>query len=164
MTDAALADVMQETNELRQSLPPRPSFTDAEFLHDLAGTLKKTKTLSRQPITQCFIDDAEHYEARQIREKAQKAAETLIAEGRAAGLAEVQTERDRLQRDIAVARDQVVKETMTQLAQLASAISSKAIRRQLSAEDHRVLVDEALAEMNQAAANRQGTLGAGSHA
>ncbi len=72
MTDAAFADVMEETEELRRSLPPRPSFTDPEFLHDLADTLKKTKALSRQPIAQCFIDDAEHYEARQRLEKTKR--------------------------------------------------------------------------------------------
>lgn len=72
MTDAALADIIQETDELRQSLPPRPGFTDPEFLRELASTLKKTKTLSRQPITQCFIDDAEHYEARQRLEETKR--------------------------------------------------------------------------------------------
>src|SRR5512133_2910395 len=72
VTDAALADIIQETDELRQSLPARPSFTNPEFLRDLASTLKKTKTLSRQPIAQCFIDDAEHYEAGQRLEETKR--------------------------------------------------------------------------------------------
>lgn len=72
MTDAALADIIQETDELREALPPRSSFNDPEFLHELADTLRKTKVLSRQPITQCFIHDAEHYEAGQRLEETKR--------------------------------------------------------------------------------------------
>lgn len=64
MSRVAPADVIREVNELRETLGPRAAFTDPEFLGDLATRLKATKALSRQPIAQCFIDDAEHYGAR----------------------------------------------------------------------------------------------------
>ncbi len=62
MSDAALAEVIAECEQLREELPPRARFTDADFVHDLAGRLKQTKTLSRQTVTQCFIADAEKFE------------------------------------------------------------------------------------------------------
>jgi F-type H+-transporting ATPase subunit b len=65
------------------------------------------------------------------------------------------TERERLRRDISTARDQALQEIWNQTAQLATLISAKAIRRELTDEDHRRLVDEALAELRQASHERQ---------
>jgi F0F1-type ATP synthase membrane subunit b/b' len=42
----------------------------------------------------------------------------------------------------------------SQSAQLATLISAKAIRRQLNPEDHRRLVDEAIADLRQARSER----------
>ena len=71
----------------------------------------------------------------------------MIAKARA----EIQAERERLRREIEMARDQALQELWKQAADLATMISAKAIRRQLSAEDHRRLVDEALTELQGAA-------------
>jgi F-type H+-transporting ATPase subunit b len=103
-------------------------------------------------------------EIRRTMDEARRAAEQLAETKRNEMLAEIQTERERLNREIRLAKDQAVKEMWDQSAQLASLISAKAIRRQLNADDHRALVDEALAEMNQAVAKRQQALGAGANA
>ncbi len=85
------------------------------------------------------------------RKDAQRSADELVARARG----EIQTERDRLRREIDTARDQALQEIWRQAADLATHISSKAIRRQLSADDHRRLVDEALAELSQAGNSRR---------
>jgi F-type H+-transporting ATPase subunit b len=67
--------------------------------------------------------------------------------GRAA--ADIQAERDRLKREIETARDQALAEIWEKTVQLATLVSSKAIGREVSADDHRRLIDESLAELNQ---------------
>jgi F-type H+-transporting ATPase subunit b len=88
-----------------------------------------------------------HDRVRQImddaRRDAQRAKEEMISQARA----EIQAERERLQREVSTARDQALKELWTQTAQLATLVSAKAIRRHLSVDDHRRLVDEAIAEL-----------------
>jgi F-type H+-transporting ATPase subunit b len=81
----------------------------------------------------------------QGRRDAQHAAEEILNKARG----EVQTERDRLHREIELARDQALQQIWGQTAQLATLVSSKVIRRQLNPDDHRQLVDEALAELHQ---------------
>jgi F0F1-type ATP synthase membrane subunit b/b' len=48
---------------------------------------------------------------------------------------------------------------MNQAADLAAMISTKAVRRQLNADDHRRLLDEALDDMREAVAQRQARQG-----
>ncbi len=94
--------------------------------------------------------DKAHEKVRDIldegRRHAQQATDEMIAKART----EIQAERDRLRREIEMARDQALQELWKQTADLATMVSAKAIRRQLSAEDHRRLVDEALAELQDA--------------
>ena len=87
----------------------------------------------------------------QGRRDAQATTEEMVSKARA----EIQTERDRLRREIELARDQALQELWNRTAGLAAIVSSKAIRRQLTAEDHRRLVDEAIAEFREAGAERQ---------
>lgn len=77
------------------------------------------------------------------RKHAQQTTDEMIAKART----EIQAERDRLRREIEMARDQALQELWKQTAHLATMISAKAIRRQLTEEDHRRLVDEALTEL-----------------
>ncbi len=95
--------------------------------------------------------DRAHEKVRDIldegRRHAHQATEEMIAKART----EIQAERDRLRREIEMARDQALQELWKQTADLATMVSAKAIRRQLSAEDHRRLVDEALTELKGAA-------------
>src|SRR5438876_4827780 len=91
--------------------------------------------------------DKAHEKVRDVldegRRHAQQTTDEMIAKART----EIQAERDRLRREIEMARDQALQELWKRTADLATMISAKAIRRQLSAEDHRRLVDEALAEL-----------------
>ncbi len=79
------------------------------------------------------------------RRSAQRQSDEMVNKARG----EIQAERDRLRREIEMARDQALQELWSQTAQLATLVSAKAIRRDLSPEDHRRLVDDALAEMGQ---------------
>lgn len=85
------------------------------------------------------------------RKDAQKSADEVIAKAKA----EVQTERDRLHREIGIARDQALHELWSQTAQLATLISTKAIRRQMNQDDHSRLVDDAIAELREAGTQRR---------
>jgi F-type H+-transporting ATPase subunit b len=91
-----------------------------------------------------------HEKVRDIVEEGRRAAERTTADMMAKTRAEMQAERERLHREINMARDQALQELWNQSAQLASMIAAKAIRRQLSMDDHRHLVDEALGELRQA--------------
>jgi F-type H+-transporting ATPase subunit b len=82
----------------------------------------------------------------EARRRAQETTDEMVARARA----EIQTERDRLRREIELARDQALQQLWGHAAQLATLVSAKVIRRQLSAEDHRRLVDEAIGDMRQA--------------
>jgi len=79
----------------------------------------------------------------EARRDAQRTTDDMVARARG----EIQAERERLYRELATARDQALQEIWNQAAQVATLVSAKAIRRSLSAEDHRRLVDEALAEL-----------------
>jgi F-type H+-transporting ATPase subunit b len=91
---------------------------------------------------------------REILEEARRDAQATADEMLAKARAEIQTERDRLRREMDIARDQALQELWSQTAQLATLVSAKAIRRQLSPEDHRRLVDEALADLRRAGVDR----------
>ncbi len=95
-----------------------------------------------------------HAEIPKLLEEARRDAQRLSDEMRARAQADIQTERQRLRREIDLARDQALQEIWGQSAQLATLISAKAIRREVSPDDHRRLVDEALVELRQAAEHR----------
>jgi F-type H+-transporting ATPase subunit b len=86
----------------------------------------------------------------QGRRDTQQTTEDMLTRARA----EIQTERERLRREIDLARDHALQQLWSQAAQLATMISAKAIRRMLTVEDHRGLVEEAVAELGQTAAKR----------
>ena len=90
-------------------------------------------------------------EMEEARRHAQENAEQMMARTKA----EIQAERERLHREVETARDQALQQILNQTAQLAALVSTKAIRRQLNADDHRRLVDEALAELRQAGPDGQ---------
>jgi F-type H+-transporting ATPase subunit b len=87
-------------------------------------------------------------QVRQMMEDARRAADKVKEQRIAEAEAKIQEDRERLQRENNIERDQIRKEGFTQLADLAALISAKAIRRELSPEVHRGLVDEALNELN----------------
>jgi F-type H+-transporting ATPase subunit b len=80
-------------------------------------------------------------------EEARRDADELRAKERDAGLKEAAAERDRAKREIETAKDQALTEIYQQSVQLAALMSSKAVRRGMTADDHTRLVDEALSEL-----------------
>jgi F-type H+-transporting ATPase subunit b len=99
--------------------------------------------------------DQTHLKVRDILEGGRKDTERTTQEMIAKARSEIQSERDRLRREIETARDQAVQELWKQTANLATMISAKAIRRELSPDDHRRLMDETLSELSQAGTRRQ---------
>jgi F-type H+-transporting ATPase subunit b len=96
---------------------------------------------------------AAHQEIPKLMEEARKKGEEMTAEMLAKASAQIQQDRDRLRREMEIAKDQALKELWEQSAQLATLISAKAIGRALSQDDHHRLIDEAMQEMRQAGKN-----------
>lgn len=80
-------------------------------------------------------------------DEARRDAQVLAEEMRSKAAAEIQTERQRLHRELETARDQALQELWNQAATLATLISTKAVGRAMSQDDHRRLVDEAVEEL-----------------
>ena len=93
-------------------------------------------------------------EIRTMMDKARVDAAATAAEELARGKAELQAERDRQQRELRQSTDDALHKIWETAAQLATSISSKAVRRQLNYDDHRALVAEALDEFQASAAGR----------
>ena len=89
-------------------------------------------------------------------EAARRDAEHLKEEMRTQAATDINAERQRLRREIDVAKDQALQEIWNLAANLATVISARAIRKALAPEDHRRLVDEALAEIQALTAKDQG--------
>jgi F-type H+-transporting ATPase subunit b len=86
----------------------------------------------------------------EARREAQQNKDRMVGEGKA----EIQAEKERARREIQAERDQAVQELWSQTAQLATLVSAKVVGRSLNADDHRNLVDEAVAELRVASAQR----------
>jgi F-type H+-transporting ATPase subunit b len=94
---------------------------------------------------------------RDLLEEGRKDTERVTGEMMGKAKADIQAERDRLQRELRSAHDQALQDLWAQTAQLASLVSTKAIRRELTPEDHRRFVDEALADLRRAGGNDRRT-------
>jgi F-type H+-transporting ATPase subunit b len=94
------------------------------------------------------LDEA-HQQIPRLMEEARRHAEQLKEEMRTQAAADINTERQRLRREIDVAKDQALQEIWSQAANLATIISAQAIKRSLSPDDHRRLVDDALREIHE---------------
>lgn len=81
----------------------------------------------------------------EARRNAQHAHDDMLDKARG----EIKMERERLHREVELARDQALQDIYAQGARLATLVASKAIRRQLNPDDQRQLVDEALSELRQ---------------
>jgi F-type H+-transporting ATPase subunit b len=80
-------------------------------------------------------------------EEARRDADVLRATEREQGAKDAQAERERAKREIDAAKDVALKDIYEQAVRLASLMSEKALRRTVSADDHRRLLDEALADL-----------------
>ena len=96
---------------------------------------------------------------RDIMLKAQTDAQRTADEITTKAKAEMQAERDRLRRDMETAHDLALQDLYAHTVDLAALVSSKAIRREMTPEDHRRFVDEALADIRHAGNGQQTTVG-----
>ncbi len=92
-----------------------------------------------------------HDQIRTMLDEARRDAEALRAKEREAGRRDAAAERDRAKREIDAAKEAALQEIYQQSVQLASLMSSKAIRRQLTVEDQGRLLEESLAELKSGA-------------
>lgn len=96
-------------------------------------------------------------QARTILDEARRAAERNTAEMTAEAHKKMQAEQERLQRELQLQYEQARRDIQAQVAQLATLVAGKVIRRNISADDHRQLVDEVVAELRQASDGRRVT-------
>jgi len=99
-----------------------------------------------------------HQQARGVIDEARKNAESMTTDMVNKARTEIQADRDRLRRELDTAKDQALVELFQRTNELASLVSAKAIRRQLTIEDQHRLMDEALNELGVAANERQRVL------
>jgi F-type H+-transporting ATPase subunit b len=119
--------------------------------HNIEGAVEEAKKVREEMARQVADFQKQLAEANQqipkLMEEARRSAEHLKEEMRAQAAADINVERQRLRREIEVARDQALQDIWNQAANLATVISARAIHRALAPEDHRRLVDEALSEI-----------------
>lgn len=94
---------------------------------------------------------------RLMMEDARKDADQIRVDMVAQGKKELAEEKDRAHRELQTAKDQALNEITSRAAELATLVSMKLIRKELSPSDHRGLVDEALAELKTASSHRSST-------
>jgi F-type H+-transporting ATPase subunit b len=102
--------------------------------HALRDQLQRDMGQAHEKVRQMF--DEAHKAGEQARER-------MVAEART----DIQTERERLHREIDAARDQALQQIMTRATDLAALVASKALGRQMTVEDHHRLIDEAVADL-----------------
>jgi F-type H+-transporting ATPase subunit b len=96
------------------------------------------------------VDDAAA-KVKAMLDEARRDADALRVTEREAGAKDAAAERERAKREIDAAKDAALKDIYEQAVKLASLMSEKALRRNVSAEDHRRLLDESIAELKSGA-------------
>jgi F-type H+-transporting ATPase subunit b len=86
-------------------------------------------------------------EVRAMLDEARRDAQVVKDQMKADAATEIQAERDRIRREIDMARDQALQQIYQQGVQLAALISTKAVKRELTPADHQRLLDEALVDL-----------------
>lgn len=92
-------------------------------------------------------------EAQSMLEQTKAEQQKLAAELRAKSETELQGLKEKAQRDIEAARRAAVSEIYAEAADLATAVASKILGREVSVDDKQRLVDEAVAELSNSASN-----------
>jgi len=91
--------------------------------------------------------DATALQIKGMLDEARRDADALKVTEREAGVKDAAAERERAKREIDAAKDAALKEIYEQAVKLAALMSEKALQRSISAEDHRRLLDESIAEL-----------------
>jgi F-type H+-transporting ATPase subunit b len=103
------------------------------------------------------INDAQQ-QVRDLIDQARKDGEQVKANMVSEATSHIQAERDRARREMQTEKDQALVELYQRSTQLATLVSAKAIRRQLTIDDQHRLVDEALNDLGVAANDRERVL------
>jgi F-type H+-transporting ATPase subunit b len=90
-------------------------------------------------------------EIKALLEEARRDAAALRATEKQAGVKDAAAERDRAKREISAAKDAALSEIYETAVGLATNLSAKTLGRSITADDHRKLLDESLAELSAAA-------------
>ena len=93
-------------------------------------------------------------QARAILDEARKDADALKLAKTEEGMKEAQTERERAKREAETRMEVMRKELLQEVAELAALMASKALRRQVTVENQRELLDESIAELKASANSR----------
>lgn len=104
----------------------------------------KRRLLATEEQIRAMIDEA--------RKNAQAAADDIVKKAQD----EADASKVRAERDITNARDQALSDVWTRTADLAVAVATKVLSKQMSDEDHKRLIDSAIAELPEAPAARPG--------
>ena len=91
--------------------------------------------------------DAAHLKVKELIDEAKRDAQATTEEMIAKAKSDISVERDRLQREIQTQTDQALQSLWTRAADLATELSSTALRKQLDLSAHRRLIDEALTDI-----------------
>jgi F-type H+-transporting ATPase subunit b len=89
-------------------------------------------------------------QAKAIVDEARKAADALKASEREVGVREAEAKKQQADREIAALKESLLKDLYEKAVQLATLMSEKALRREVSTADHSRLLDESLAELRAA--------------
>jgi F-type H+-transporting ATPase subunit b len=108
--------------------------------------IARAETQRMQADFQRKLDEA-HQQIPQLMEEARRKAQELAEEMRVKANADIAAERQRLRREIDTATDQALQTIWNKAADIAADIAGKAIRRSLTEEDRRRLVEEAMNEL-----------------
>jgi F-type H+-transporting ATPase subunit b len=94
--------------------------------------------------------DAAHLKVKELIDEAKRDAQATTDEMIAKAKSDINVERERLQREIQTQTDQALQSLWARAADLATELSSTALRKQLDLSAHRRLIDEALTDIRKA--------------
>jgi len=119
------------------------------FIRDSLTTAKVEREKAEQMMAEYTAKlEAAGDKAGEIVEEARRDAEETRKRLLAEAKADAEALADRTKRDIELARDDAVKRLHDDAIELATAVASKLIQKELSASDHQALIDESLSELN----------------
>ena len=140
------------------NLLDKPAFAcREEFIRDSLAKAKKDREQSEAKLMQ--IEDRlgkAREEATAIVDEGRRDAEVLHRKLQQEARDEADATIERARREISLAKDTAVKELYERTARLATDAAARIVRKELNADDHRRLVDEAIEELARAGGNGHG--------
>ncbi len=119
---------------------------------DLIAAAKEEAILAKKEAEKLRVDlaaerEVEFAKIRALMEEARRDADALKAKEREQGQKEAAAERERSKREIEAATNAALQMIYEKSVDLATMISTKAIKKNMNADDHRRLVEESIADL-----------------